>query len=187
MKGKVMGLSSRITNRNSVGYFLLITTFWLVGTSRANPNVTSPVATGCGDGGFNFSSIWPPHPNQTRVRSNNTVLVGGSQRWRFGFNYSDWALKNAPFYLNDVLVFKYDPPRNGSHPHSVFLLPDFWSYLTCDLRRGMRVANPSQGVGDGFKFVLKRWRPHYFACGESNGFHCSNGTMKFFVMPTFRY
>ncbi|KAJ4716365.1 Plastocyanin-like domain protein [Melia azedarach] len=37
-------------------------------------------------------------------------LVGGSEPWHFGFNYSDWAFQNAPFYVNDVLVFKYDPP-----------------------------------------------------------------------------
>lgn len=31
------------------------------------------------------------------------IVVGGSENWRFGFNYADWALKNGPFYLNDVL------------------------------------------------------------------------------------
>lgn len=30
-------------------------------------------------------------------------IVGGSNRWRFGFNYSAWALTNAPFYQNDTL------------------------------------------------------------------------------------
>ncbi|KAG5143684.1 hypothetical protein JHK82_019379 [Glycine max] len=41
------------------------------------------------------------------------------------------------------------------------------------------LANPKQGAEEGFKFVLKKWQPYYFACGERNGFHCNNGQMKF--------
>jgi len=33
----------------------------------------------------------------------NTIVVGGSEGWRFGFNYTDWALQNSPFYINDTL------------------------------------------------------------------------------------
>jgi hypothetical protein len=29
--------------------------------------------------------------------------VDGSQNWHFDYNYSDWAIKNGPFYLNDTL------------------------------------------------------------------------------------
>lgn len=32
-----------------------------------------------------------------------TFVVGGSEGWRFGFNYTDWALKTSPFYLHDKL------------------------------------------------------------------------------------
>lgn len=32
-----------------------------------------------------------------------TVVVGGSQGWRYGFNYTDWTLKNGPFYIKDTL------------------------------------------------------------------------------------
>jgi hypothetical protein len=32
-----------------------------------------------------------------------TIVVGGSEGWRFGFNYTDWALQNSPFYINDEL------------------------------------------------------------------------------------
>ncbi|KAJ7967426.1 Plastocyanin-like domain protein [Quillaja saponaria] len=92
----------------------------------------------------------------------------------------------APFILNDTLVFKYDPPLNNSHPHSVYLFSNFWSFLNCDLKRAKMVANITQGDGNGFEFVLKRWQPHYFACGESNGIHCKLGQMKFFVMPMLR-
>ena len=48
------------------------------------------------------------------------------------------------------------------------------------------VANTTQGGGEGFEFVLKKWQPYYFACGERDGYHCKAGQMKFFVMPLFR-
>lgn len=32
-----------------------------------------------------------------------TVVVGGSQGWRYGFNYTHWTLKNGPFYIKDTL------------------------------------------------------------------------------------
>ena len=37
------------------------------------------------------------------VSEANTIVVGGSEGWRFGFNYTDWALQNSPFYINDTL------------------------------------------------------------------------------------
>ena len=66
------------------------------------------------------------------------------------------------------------------------MFKSFGSFLKCDIKKAKMLANPTQGTGEGFKFVLKRWQPHYFACGERNGFHCNNGTMKFAVMPMFR-
>lgn len=32
-----------------------------------------------------------------------TVVVGGSEGWRSGYNYTDWALKHGTFYINDTL------------------------------------------------------------------------------------
>ena len=86
-----------------------------------------------------------------------------------------------------VAVFKYDPPSNNTFPHSVYLFPDLWSYLNCDLKRAKMIANATQGGGDGFDFMLKRWKPYYFACGERNGFHCKVGAMRFMVVPLFRW
>nr|XP_043638583.1 uncharacterized protein LOC122609700 [Erigeron canadensis] len=135
--------------------------------------------------GFNYTN-WPPrHPNPTQ--SSRRIIVGGSDNWRFGSNYTEWARKSSPFFFNDTLVFKYDPPsENNTHPHSVYLLPNLWSFITCDLRWAKQVAKTNQGAGEGFEFVLNKWKPYYFACGESNGFHCKNG-MKFFAMPLFRW
>ncbi|MFQ6649250.1 hypothetical protein Gotur_022037 [Gossypium turneri] len=49
------------------------------------------------------------------------------------------------------------------------------------------VANTTKGGGDGFEFVLKRWTPYYFACGERNSFYCKVGSMRFMVMPLFHW
>ncbi|XP_022749172.1 uncharacterized protein LOC111298710 [Durio zibethinus] len=130
---------------------------------------------------------WGPYhpPNQTE--GPNKINVGGSENWRFGFNYTEWAFQNGPFYINDTLVFKYDPPSNTTFPHDVYLLPNLWSFLTCDFRRAKMIANSTQGSGEGFQFVLNRWRPYYFACSVRNGFHCKVGRMKFMVVPFFRW
>ncbi|GMY28594.1 blue copper protein 1a-like [Fagus crenata] len=117
------------------------------------------------------------------VVSEAETVVGGSEGWRFGFNYTDWALQNSPFYINDTLVFKYVPPSDTSFAPSVYLLPDLWSYIRCDFKRAKLLANPTQGSGEGFEFVLNQWRPYYFASSGHNGFHCSAGLMKFFAVP----
>ena len=85
-----------------------------------------------------------------------------------------------------VAVFKYDPPSKSPFHHSVYLLPNMWSYMMCDMSRAKLIANTTQGDGEGFEFVLKKWQPYYFVCGESGGLHCRDGRMKFFVMPMLR-
>ncbi|OMO63184.1 Plastocyanin-like protein [Corchorus olitorius] len=153
---------------------LVLTCASLLGVSLANK-----------DWGFGFNNTnWPgSHQRHNQTHAPKKIIVGGSQNWHFGFNYTDWSLKNAPFYSNDTLVFKYDPPSNNTFPHSVYLLPNLRSFLNCDLKRAKMIANPTQGDGKGFEFVLKKHKPHYFACGERNGFHCKVGLMKFAVVP----
>ncbi|KAL5538704.1 hypothetical protein UlMin_044014, partial [Ulmus minor] len=68
----------------------------------------------------------------------------------------------------------------------VYQLPDLRSFKNCDFSNAKKLANWTQGAGEGFKFALDKWQPYYFACGESNGFHCKVGLMKFFVMPMLR-
>ncbi|KAF5191623.1 Cupredoxin superfamily protein [Thalictrum thalictroides] len=113
----------------------------------------------------------------------NTTVVGGTENWRFGFNYTNWAIQNSPMYLNDALVFKFDPPNSTTFPHSVYLLRDFQSFLACNLTGAKMVADVTNGGGNGFKFVMKKWQPYYFACGEHDGLHCKIGLMKFAVFP----
>ncbi|KAG4917394.1 hypothetical protein JHK85_055675 [Glycine max] len=127
--------------------------------------------------GFNYTDWWSRfgnHPQNKTQQQPRQILVGGSEHWHYGFNYTDWAFKTAPFYLNDTLVFKYDAPNATSFPHSVYMFKSFGSFLKCDIKKAKMLANPTQGSGEGFKFVLKKWQPHYFACGERNGFHCNN-------------
>ncbi|KAG9450833.1 hypothetical protein H6P81_010798 [Aristolochia fimbriata] len=112
------------------------------------------------------------------------IIVGGPQRWHFGFNYSEWACKNGPFYINDTLVFMYDPPSNTTFPHSVYMMKDLKSYRTCNLKKAKLVGGVADGGRGGLEFVLKkRKKPYFFACGERAGFHCSQGMMKFAVLP----
>lgn len=82
------------------------------------------------------------------------------------------------------VFFKYAPPiDNTTIPHSIYLLPKFRSFLTCNLTGVQMLADVTQGGRHGFAFVLKEWEPHYFACIQYDGIHCSLGQMKFFVMP----
>ncbi|KAI9181705.1 hypothetical protein LWI28_017700 [Acer negundo] len=167
---------------------IVVTASMLVSVSVANKDWYNG---GGGGGGFNYTTNWPWGPRNdshslNRTSKPNKIIVGGSDHWHYGFNYSVWAFQKNPFYVNDVLVFKYDPPSKSPFKHSVYLLPNMWSYLTCDLSKAKLIATTTQGSGEGFKFVLKKWKPYYFACGEHEGIHCRDGGMKFFVMPMLR-
>ncbi|XP_059435317.1 blue copper protein 1b-like [Corylus avellana] len=151
------------------------------------------VSTANKDWKFGFNNHWPPHKGGShhpkyRQAAPNKVIVGGSEGWRFNFSYTNWAFNNGPFYLNDTLVFKYDPPTDNTIiPHSVYLLRNLQSFITCNLTGAEMLANVTQGGGQGFEYVLKNWKPHYFACGQHDGIHCNQGQMKFFVMPMPRW
>ncbi|XP_022766485.1 uncharacterized protein LOC111311375 [Durio zibethinus] len=106
-----------------------------------------------------------------------TIVVGGTENWRYGYNYTEWAANTAPFYFQDTLVFKYE----DTPAHSVYLLPNLRSYLTCNFSDAKLLANPTQGQGDGFSFVLNQWRVLYFASAEGND--CEDGLMKLIVVP----
>ncbi|KAL6212546.1 PREDICTED: early nodulin-like protein 2 [Fragaria vesca subsp. vesca] len=117
------------------------------------------------------------------VSEAKTIVVGGSEGWRFGFNYTEWVLQNSPFYINDELLFKYDPPSEKNSGYSVYLLPNLWSYISCDFSKAKILAGPNQGAGKGFKVELNQWRPYYFASGDKNGYNCKDGLMKLFAVP----
>lgn len=185
-------------------------------------SVAASAAASFNRSNYSYYYGWAPRHSSNNTQNSREIIVGGDSHWQFGFDYSTWAFRNAPFYVNDTLgttydsfvffnsqsfcgisaaeqtvislgflsaVFKYDPPsENNTHPHSVYLFNDFWSFRQCNLKRARMLANWSDGAGDGFKFELARpWRPYYFACGESQGFHCTNGNMKFFVVPAMRW
>ncbi|XP_022853657.1 uncharacterized protein LOC111375099 [Olea europaea var. sylvestris] len=162
------------------GALLILVAISMFGIGMANKNFSADW-----NGNWYHTTGWP-YGHWKADQTSKRIIVGGSENWRFGFNYTDWAIKNGPFYLNDTLVFKFDPPNDTTFPHSVYLLPNLWSFQNCDLRRAQKIAHVTQGAGEGFEFVLKRWQPYYFACGERNGFHCKNGMMKFAVWPYFR-
>ncbi|KAK0577470.1 hypothetical protein LWI29_033358 [Acer saccharum] len=120
------------------------------------------------------------------VSQAKTVVVGGNKKWRSGFNYTKWAFQNNPFHINDKLVFKYGAPSKSSSAVDVYLMPDLYSYMTCDFRRAKLLAGARQGSGVGFTVALNQWRPYYFACSQSHGLYCKRG-MKFFAVPSPRW
>ena len=64
----------------------------------------STMAVSTANKGWQFGN-WPYrgpyHPNNTQT--SNRIIVGDSYHWNFGFNYTNWAIKHGPFYLNDTL------------------------------------------------------------------------------------
>lgn len=82
------------------GFIALLVACTLTGSSMANKGWGwgySFNSTGRGGQRYVYH-----HPNKTDVGPKK-ISVGGSENWHFGFNYSEWALKNGPFYLNDIL------------------------------------------------------------------------------------
>ncbi|XP_047066273.1 blue copper protein 1b-like [Lolium rigidum] len=110
-------------------------------------------------------------------------IVGDAARWTWGYNYTDWVVKKGPFFQNDSLVFRYDPPNATTHAHSVYMMKNLADYQSCNLNASKLVADVMQGAGSGFEFILKKRKMHYFVCGERGGIHCNAGQMKFIVKP----
>ncbi|CAN0846685.1 hypothetical protein LINGRAHAP2_LOCUS4565 [Linum grandiflorum] len=133
----------------------------------------------------NYSGGDSPRNRRPKERTPRKIVVGGGkQNWGFGFDYTNWAMRNGPFFVNDTLVFKYKMPAdNSTRPHSVYQLPDLRSFLKCDVSKGKMLANWTDGGGKGFEFTMDKWQPYFFACGSGNGIHCNLGRMKFFVVP----
>ena len=65
----------------------------------ASTMTVSKANRGCKFGNQPFRH--PHHPNNTQT--SNRIIVGDSYHWNFGFNYTNWAIKHGPFYLNDTL------------------------------------------------------------------------------------
>lgn len=81
-------------------------------------------------------------------------------------------------------MFKYPPPGklNNVSP-SVYLMPDLWSFVTCDFKAAKLVGRPTEGSGDGFEFQLNSQQPYYFASADANGYDCIAGLTKFVATP----
>ncbi|XP_054797288.1 uncharacterized protein LOC129302431 [Prosopis cineraria] len=112
-----------------------------------------------------------------------SIVVGDSQGWRAGTNYTDWAIRNSPFRINDTLVFKYAAPAEGRAAQSVYVMPDLWSFVTCDFKQAKLVGSPTEGSGQGFEVQLSRRQPYYFASADANGYDCIAGLTKFVATP----
>lgn len=74
------------------GIIVVVMATCMLGIATANKDAGNWNRTGAGD---------CTHKNATQ--RSNRIVVGGSENWHFGFNYTDWAIKNGPFFLNDTL------------------------------------------------------------------------------------
>ncbi|KAI5082187.1 hypothetical protein GOP47_0001930 [Adiantum capillus-veneris] len=118
-------------------------------------------------------------------RKGRKIVVGGEEHWRFGYNYSAWAMEAGPFYVGDSLVFMYKPSMfNGiTVNHNVYLLHSWKAFKQCSFVKSIMLANTTQG-DPGFEYTLtQRKKPLYFACTIAEGIHCNEGLMKFCVQP----
>ncbi|XP_057440218.1 early nodulin-like protein 4 [Lotus japonicus] len=113
-----------------------------------------------------------------------SITVGDSHGWSAGTNYTQWATKNSPFHINDTLVFKYPLPGNSTIAQSVYMLPNLWSYTTCQFRGAKLLGSAAQGAGEGLKVELNQSRPYYFASAEGNAYDCIAGLTKFIAVPS---
>ncbi|VVB10372.1 unnamed protein product [Arabis nemorensis] len=109
--------------------------------------------------------------------------------WKNGFDYQEWVSKHAPFYINDVLVFKYNndqtqsKKQNNNVNNDVYLLQDLKSYRRCDVTRGKKLearGHSSSSSLLGFKLLLRKAQTYYLASGDHNG---CNHNMKFSLSP----
>ncbi|XP_058781207.1 uncharacterized protein LOC131655340 [Vicia villosa] len=122
----------------------------------------------------------------SKAKTRRSILVGDSEGWRAGTNYTQWAVKNSPFHINDTLVFKFPPRGNSTIVPSVYLLPNMWSYMTCEFRGAKLLGSAVQGVGEGLKIELNQLKPYYFASAEGNAYDCIAGLTKFIAVPSTR-
>lgn len=80
-------------------------------------------------------------------------------------------------------VFKY-PGNSTTLAQSVYLLPNQWSYITCEFRGAKLLGNATEGDGEGFKVELNQLTPYYFASAEGNFYDCIAGLSKFIAVPS---
>ncbi|KAJ4889251.1 Cupredoxin superfamily protein [Raphanus sativus] len=137
------------------------------------------------DGSDNSGSA--PNSSGTEIEapssssSPRNIVVGGSDGWKKGLDYKEWASNNAPFYVNDVLVFKLD--KTAKRRNNVYLFQDPWSYMNCDFKNAKKIGLTHKRSGKSFKFTLRKNKPYFFASGEHDGDYCTNHNMKFTLFP----
>lgn len=87
--------------------FLVVFGFMAVTTTG---NKVVPIHNKTTNVGYNYGGFPPKHTyNCTQNQIPKKIIVGGSENnWTFGFDYTMWAIKNGPFYVNDTLGERSD-------------------------------------------------------------------------------
>ncbi|CAA7013491.1 unnamed protein product [Microthlaspi erraticum] len=135
-------------------------------------NHTAPSNHSSGSVGSPYNDTTPIPPNNKRIELNV---------WQSGFDYKEWAIKHAPFYVNDVVAFKFNNgQKTNKNKTDVYLLPDMRSYKLCDVSGGRKLVPKNREAWSintgGFTFLLRRRQIYYFVSGDRTG---CNHKMKF--------
>ncbi|CAD5329877.1 unnamed protein product [Arabidopsis thaliana] len=133
------------------------------------------------------------HSSITGSTHNHTAPIPAGRKiavtvWKNGYGYTEWTAKHAPFYVSDVLVFKYNnddqtqskTKHRNKKKNDVYLLPDMKSFKRCNVARGKKLVARGGSSSRGFKLLLRKVQTYYFASGDHN--EC-NHNMKFSVHP----
>ncbi|VVB14245.1 unnamed protein product [Arabis nemorensis] len=137
--------------------------------SKHSSHQTAPLNHSSGTGSTS-NSHHRKHTAPLSPRRNIVVTV-----WKKGFKYQEWVAKNSPFYINDVLVFKYN---SNNKENNVYLLQDLRSYVRCDVKKGKKLVARG-GSSGGFQLLLQRTQTYYFASGDG----CNHTKMQFALNP----
>ncbi|KAK6938726.1 LOW QUALITY PROTEIN: hypothetical protein RJ641_032234 [Dillenia turbinata] len=123
-----------------------------------------------GFGYFAKAIILPHLPQPLAYTKGETIVVGGSEGWHYGFNYPKWAHDHGQLYFKDTLVYTcYQTYGTGSN----VTLGERSCWQTLHKERVM-----------AYSVVLSGWMPYYFACGEGpDHLQGNNRTMKFIAWP----
>lgn len=68
-----------------------------------NPNSDWSWSWGSNNNDSNSSESGSGSGSGSDCETPRKIVVGGSDGWKKGLNYKEWASKNAPLYVNDVL------------------------------------------------------------------------------------
>ena len=114
--------------------------FWM-------PNLVSTLVFTLGINGLNINDI----QCTAHFKSTTFSVKQRSNRW-FWIAYIYIACR--PLFIYKIYIYTHIYIYIA-HPCSMYLLPDFKSFVNYDLRKAKQLVNGTQGASEGFEFALE--------------------------------